>query len=147
MSHIATVDVHITDLAALKAACAALGLEFREGKQSFRWYGKVVGDAPLPAGFTAAEMGQCESAISLRDNPQAYEVGVVKRRDGKPGYTLMYDNWHGGFGLEAVIGAQAGKLRQQYAAQVAERQARKQGYRVSQSLQTDGSLRLVCTRG
>ena len=150
MSHVATVDVHITDLAALKAACEVLGLEFREGKQTFRWYGRVVGDAPLPMGFTAAEMGQCEHAVGLygqTDNPQAYEVGVVRRRDGKPGYTLMYDNWNGGFGLEEKIGRAAGKLKQQYAAQVAANQARKQGYRVSQSLQSDGSLRLVCMRG
>lgn len=147
MSHVATVDVHITDLAALKAACEALGLEFREGKNRFRWYGTVVGDYPLPEGFTASEMGQCEHAIGISANDRAYEVGVVRRRDGKPGYTLMYDNWHGGFGLEEKIGRAAGKLKQQYAAQVAAIQARKQGYRVSQSLQTDGSLRLVCTRG
>lgn len=147
MSHIATVDLHITDLAALKPACETLGLEFREGQTSFRWYGRTVGDYPLPAGFTASEMGECEHAIRIKDNTAAYEVGVVRRRDGKPGFVLMYDNWRGGFGLEDVIGRSAGKLKQQYAAQVAASQARKQGYRVSQSLQTDGSLRLVCTRG
>jgi hypothetical protein len=147
MSHIATVDLHITDLAALKAACETLGLEFHEGQQTFRWYGRIVGDYPLPEGFTASEMGTCEHAIGLKDNAQAYQLGVVGRRDGKPGYLLMYDNWRGGFGLEDVIGKAAGKLKQQYAAQVAASQARKQGYRVSQSLQTDGSLRLTCTRG
>ena len=73
-------------------------------------------------------------------------MGVVKRRDGKPGYTLMYDFWAGGHGLEEQIGRKAGKLKQQYAAQVAANQARKQGYRVCQNLQADGSLRLVCTR-
>ena len=146
MSHVATVDVHITDLAALKAACAALGLEFREGQTSFRWYGEHVGDYPLPAGFTVSDMGTCEHAIGMRDNDRAYEVGVVRRRDGKPGFTLMYDFWAGGHGLEEKIGHKAGKLRQQYAAQVAASRARKQGYRVCQSQQADGSLRLVCTR-
>jgi len=147
MSHIATVDLHITDLAALKAACEALGLEFREGKTNFRWYGTVVGDYPLPTGFTAAEMGQCDHAIGMKDNTHAYELGVVSRRDGKPGFAILYDFWRGGFGLEDAVGKAAGKLKQQYAAQVAAAQARRQGYRVSQSLQTDGSLRLVCTRG
>jgi len=147
MSHVATIALHITELAALKAACEALDLAFREGQSNFRWYGTVVGDYPLPEGFTASDMGQCEHAIGIKDNDRAYELGVVRRRDGKPGYLLMYDNWRGGHGLEEKIGQQAGKLKQQYAAQVAAGQARKQGYRVSQSLQTDGSVRLVCTRG
>lgn len=147
MSHIATVDLHITDLAALRAACETLGLEFTEGRTNFRWYGRVVGDYPLPEAFTVADMGQCDHVIGIKDNALAYEIGVVRRRDGKPGYLLMYDNWRRGMGLEDVIGPGAGKLKQQYAAQVAATKARTQGYRVSQSLQTDGSLRLVCTRG
>ena len=146
MSHVATVEVHIKDLEALKAACKVLGLEFVEGQQTFKWYGRHVGDYPLPEGFTQSDMGQCEHAIRLPNNNRAYEVGVVKRRDGKPGYTLMYDFWAGGYGLEEAIGKQAGRLRQQYSAQVATKQARKQGYRVTQSVQQDGTLRLVCTR-
>ncbi len=146
MSHVATVDVHITDLAALKAACRSLGLEFHEGKQTFRWYGRMVGDYPLPPGFTPSDMGSCDHAIAVKNNPSAYEVGVVKRRDGKPGYLLMYDFWCDGFGLEDAIGKGACKLRQQYAAHMAATQARRQGYRVQQSLQQDGSLRLVCSR-
>ena len=39
MSHVATVEVQITDLDALKAACEKLGLEFVEEKTEFRWYG------------------------------------------------------------------------------------------------------------
>lgn len=144
MSHVATVDLHITDLAALKAACETLGLEFREGKTRFRWYGRVVGDYPLPEGFTVSDMGLCEHAIGVKDNALGYEVGVVRRRDGKPGYLLMYDNWRGGFGLEDIIGANAGKLKQQYTIQVLLQAARRQGYRVSQSQLQDGSLRLVC---
>jgi hypothetical protein len=146
MSHVATVDVHITDLSALKAACSALGLEFREGQQCFRWFGTHIGDYPLPAGYTAADMGQCEHAIGVKDNAGAYEVGVVRRRDGKPGYTLMYDFWNRGYGLEEKIGSRAGKLRQQYAAQVAATQARRQGYRVHPLQQEDGTLHLICTR-
>ena len=146
MSHVATIDLHIKDLAALKAACRTLGLEFVEGQTTFRWYGRHVGDYPLPEGFTTADMGLCDHAIRLPGNTHAYEVGVVKRRDGKPGFTLMYDFWAGGYGLEAAIGKQASRLRQQYAAQVAMKQARKQGFRVTQSVQQDGSVQLTCTR-
>ena len=146
MSHVATVDVHITDLQALKLACEQLGLQFMEGQQTFRWYGRHVGDYPLPAGYTQTDMGKCEHALRLPDNPGAYEVGIVRRRDGKPGYTLMYDFWQGGFGLEAVIGKEAKTLRQHYATQVAIRQVRKQGFRVTQTQTETGAIRLTCTR-
>src|SRR5690349_5684210 len=134
MSHVATVEVHIQDLVALKAAAAALGLEFVEGQTTFKWYGQHVGDYPLPKGFRVRDMGRCEHTIRLPNDPNAYEVGVVRRRDGNPGYLLMYDFWQGGFGLEAAIGHQATKLKQRYAAEVAAKQARKQGFRVSQTL-------------
>lgn len=146
MSHVATVDVHITDLDALKAACQQIGLEFREGQQTFRWYGRHVGDYPLPEGFTQQDMGRCEHALRLPGNTQAYEVGIVPRRDGKPGYLLMYDFWRGGFGLEAAIGKEAKTLKQHYAAQVAMKQVRKQGFRVTQTLTETGAIRLTCSR-
>ncbi len=146
MSHVATVDVHITDLAALKTACGTLGLEFQSDQTTYRWYGHYLGGYPLPEGFTPEELGRCDHAIRLSNSPHAYEVGVVRRRDGQPGYTLMYDAWHGGFGLEEVIGAQACKLRQQYAAIVALKQARKQGFRVTQIINEEGFIQLTCTR-
>ena len=146
MSHVATVEVQIKDLAALKAACRELGMEFIEGQTTFRWYGRHVGDYPLPEGFDISDMGVCEHALRVKGDSNAYEVGVVKRRDGKPGYTLIYDFWKEGYGLEGVIGQQAMKLRQRYASQVAAKQARRQGYRVTQCYTADGSVRLVCTR-
>ncbi len=146
MSHVATVDVHITDLEALRAACEQLGLEFLEGKQTFHWFGEHIGDYPLPEGFTEGDMGRCDHALRLKDNPSAYEVGLVRRRDGKPGYLLMYDFWQGGFGLEDAIGQNAGRLKQHYAAQVATDQVRKLGYRVTQSFTETGAIRLTCSR-
>jgi hypothetical protein len=146
MSHVATVDVHITDLEALRAACEQLGLEFVEGKRTFQWFGEHIGDYPLPEGFAESDMGRCDHVLRLKNNPSAYEVGVVSRRDGKPGYVLMYDFWQGGFGLEEVLGQNAGRLKQHYAAQVATRQVRKQGYRVTQTLTETGAIRLTCSR-
>ena len=146
MSHVATVELHVTDLESLKGACQQLGLEFVEGQQTFKWYGTHVGDYPLPQGFTQEDMGRCQHAIRLPDNSRAYEVGVVPRRDGKPGYLLMYDFWQGGHGLEAAIGQGAKTLKQHYAAQVAVRQVSKQGFRVAQTVTETGAIRLTCTR-
>ena len=146
MSHVATVEIQIKDLAALKAACKKLGLEFLEGQTTYRWYGRYVGDYPLPEGFAPSDMGKCEHALRVKDNPNAYEVGVVKRRDGKPGFALMYDFWKEGHGLESVIGKKASKLTQRYAAEVAIKQAKKQGFRVTQTVAQDGSVRLACVK-
>ncbi len=44
MSHVATIEIQIKDLAALKQAAKDLGLEFRENQKTYRWYGYSVGD-------------------------------------------------------------------------------------------------------
>ena len=85
MSHVATIDLHITDLYALEVACLALGLEFVAGQKTFRWYGVRVGDYPLPEAFPAADRGTCGQAVRLPDNENAYDVGGARRRAGNPG--------------------------------------------------------------
>jgi hypothetical protein len=120
MSHVAKIQVVIKDLKALKAACAQIGLELVEGQKQYAWYGKHVGDYPLPEGFTAADLGKCDHAIRVIKQPlrpdgtahyrSAYEVGVVKNKDSE-GYTLLWDFWAGGYGLQEAIGDEAKKLR------------------------------------
>ena len=146
MSHVCEIQVEIKDLDALAAAAEKLGLELRRGQRTYRWWGKSVGDYPLPAGFTADELGKCEHALSVRNNPNAYEVGVVKRKDGKPGYVLLWDFYAGGQGLEDAVGKDASKLRQRYAAEVAIKNARRQGFRVTEQVGQDGKIKLVCRR-
>ena len=116
---------------ALGEACAELGLELRLGQKTYRWWGRSVGDYPLPVGFKESDLGKCEHAIAIRGNNDAYEIGVVPRRDGRPGYTLLWDFYAGGRGMEAKVGKDACKLKQAYSAAVATRHYRKLGYRVS----------------
>jgi hypothetical protein len=139
MSHVATIDLEIKDLDALREAAAAIGLEFVAGQTSYRWYGQSVGDYPLPDGFTASDLGKCEHALRIPLDQQhpdpnfgmmPYEIGVVKRRDGRPGFTLLWDFWNRGCGLEDRVGANCNRLKQEYALAVAKRQARKQGFSV-----------------
>lgn len=134
MSHVATIDLEIKDLAALQRAAEALGLEFRQNQKRYKWFGVSVGDFPLPEGFTAAELGHCEHALSVKDNPGAYEIGVVKRRDGKPGYTLLWDFYAGGYGLEEKVGKNAGKLKQRYQIEIFRRQMAKKGMHVNERI-------------
>lgn len=146
MSHVATVDVQVTNLEDLRAACQRLGLEFAEGQTTYRWYGTHVGDYPLPAGFSAADLGSCEHAIRVPGNLEAYEVGVVRRRDGKPGWQLMWDFYLGGFGLEQHVGTDCGLLRQSYATVAATRAARQQGFTVQERKLASGEIKLVLSR-
>lgn len=119
MSHTVEIkDLLIRDLAALGRAAVRLGLELVMDQTSYRWFGTVVGDHPLPTGFSNQDMGKCEHAIRIPDNPEAYEIGIVTRRDGLPGYALHWDFWNGGYGLTDRIGQDGELLRQAYALEV-----------------------------
>jgi len=102
----------------------------------------IHGDYKLPQGFKASELGSCEHAIRVKGaGAETYEIGVVKRRDGRPGYTLLMDFWDGGYGLEDAIGKRGSKLKQAYAGRVAVKAAVKAGFRLlGQAKKEDGTL-------
>ena len=135
MSHLAKIEIEINDLAALKRACKRLGMEFMEGQRSYRWFGRWMGDSPMPEGMTQNDLGKCDHAI--RSDKCSYEVGVVKREKG---YGLVWDYWHSG-GLAGVIGKTGGLLKQAYSIERGKAEALKKGYRV-QEIQTDKGLQL-----
>lgn len=135
MSHVTKIECEIRDLKALEAACKQLGLILTK-KDTYRWFGRYMQDSPLPQGFAAKDLGKCEYAIGIPDNKNAYEVGVVKRRDGKEGYTLMYDYWSGGYGLIDKIGQGAKTLTREYTLQAATNKFRQKGYNVVRSINT-----------
>jgi hypothetical protein len=138
MSHVAKIAIEIKDLDALQAACARIGCELINGKTTYRWFGRHVGDYPLPEGFAATDLGQCEHAIRVPD--ASYEIGVVRRRDGKSGYTLLWDFFSsGGLDRNKAIGPNAGRLVQAYGVESAKRAARRAGYSVTEA---DGSATL-----
>jgi hypothetical protein len=135
MSHVAKIELQISDLDALKAACRRLGLEFATDQKTYIWYGEYMGDHALPEGFTAEDLGKCDHAIRV---PGAlYEIGVVKRQ-GK--YALLWDFWHQG-GLEQVLGQEASRLKQAYVAERIHKEARRKGYHVREQ-ETERGLRL-----
>ena len=150
MSHVATIDLEIKDLDALAAAAKFIGLEFVKGQETYKWYGSHVGDYPLPQGFKASELGKCEHALRIpkseNTSENCYEVGVVRRRDGKPGYTLLWDFWNRGYGLQDKIGDNGSRLKQEYAAAVATRHAQRQGYRVTRTQKEDGRVILTASK-
>lgn len=146
MSHVVTINMELTDLESLKAACKAMGLEFVDGQTTYKWFGQSVGDYPLPEGFAAEDLGKCEHAIRIPGNSRAYEIGVTRRRDGKAGYTMLWDFWAGGYGLKNAVGEEGIKLRREYAAAVSTRKLQSQGYRVHTNRLESGRIVLRATR-
>ena len=76
MSHVATIDIEVTDLGTLAAAAKRLGMELVQGQKTYRWF--------------AGRQGDCEHAVRIPGDNKAYEIGVVKRTDGRLGYA-----WNG----------------------------------------------------
>lgn len=130
MSHVASVNLIVTDLEALKAACAELGLTFCEGKTTYEWFGKWMndyasGDAAYLHGIKPEEYGKCIHAIQV---PGAkYEIGVINHPSGK-GFGLIYDFFgSGGRPIMAKLGRGCERLKQHYGITKAERLARSRG--------------------
>lgn len=143
MSHVSTIATEVNDLAALKEACSAQGWEFREGQTSYRWFGRFVGDTPLPAGARVEDLGRCDHAIRV---PGAtYEVGIRARSAG--GYDLLWDYFAPG-GLVGKLGGQgAPVLKRAYAEAKAKRELARRGYRQTRrELCADGTVRLVMVK-
>jgi hypothetical protein len=147
MSHVASIDIAINDLTALKAAVKELGCEWREGQLNYKWYGTSVGDYPLPKGMTVEMLGKCSHAIKVPG--VNYEIGVVKMPDGT--FTLAYDFYgydggtHDGHKLLAKFGEKLGKLVQGYAVHRATLEAQRKGLRVIRTTTANGSIRLAIT--
>lgn len=133
MSHITGIDntVIISDLKALKLAIQTFcpTMEFVEGQRHYRTWkddhnGRLVGDWPLPAGWTAAMVGEnAAHIVRIKDQhltkgrtsrSAPYEIGVVpvtvkRAADGKvleakpdakgTEYILMADWYNSGYGL------------------------------------------------
>src|SRR6266576_2837582 len=99
MSHAATVEIELKDLESLAKAAEQLGLEFRQGQKTYKWYGRWVDDyhgedAAYKNGIKPEEYGKCEHALRVKGNDSAYEVGVVKKPNGTWG--LIWDFYAGG---------------------------------------------------
>jgi len=137
MSHLAKIELEIKDLAALRAAVQNLGYEFRENQTTYAWYGRWVGDSPLPDGVSQEELGKCSHAIRVPGC--SYEIGIVRKG---PNYVLLWDFWHAG-GLSKVIGNNAGVLKQAYALERIRREARLKHYKFREKLLPNNTIQIV----
>ena len=149
MSHITKIGLQIKDLDALESACHRLGLKLKRDQKTFKWFGRFVGDSPGIAGVNPEDYGKCDHAISVEGNTNAYEIGLVRRADGK-GYDMHWDTFCEGYGLCKAVGYDArdtagNKLKDWYAAEVARKQMRQQGFRVKLT-QQNRKVQVLCRK-
>jgi hypothetical protein len=132
MSHNVDIGLRIFDLECLAKACEAIGAVLKRNQKTFKAYTR----------------GTCDHAIGIPNTPNAYEIGVVARKD--KGYDLTCDFWQGGYGLEAVVGPNAELLKQSYAAertaQHYEQEFGNSQFRVTREKLEDGSIVLTAVR-
>lgn len=146
MSHLANVELTVTDLDALQHAVAQTdGLTWCEGQQSYKWYGRWMDDfhgtnAAVDNGFDASTFGKSEHAIKV--DGSEYEIGVVKNPTGN-GYRLLYDNYASGRKIAERYGTGLETIKNSYAERVAVRQLQRKGYRVSTRVNAKGQRQVV----
>jgi hypothetical protein len=126
MSHVDKIKLKATDLECIKRALEALGLVVEEAEK-YKWYGRYMGDSPLLSGYTANDLGKCSYKAYIPGKPEAYEVGIALSKSGE-GYDILWDSWLGGHGLVDKIGENGINFVREYAAQVAEKDYRREGY-------------------
>lgn len=151
MSHISKVYIQIRNLAALKSAVANLGGVWVENKKTYNWWGRSMGDSPIPEGMTKEMLGKCDHVIQTPGGN--YEIGVVKMPDGT--YTLAYDSYNYGKGPNGIkadgqklidrFGDGLKKLTQRYAATLATMAARAKGWMTTEQTLPNGSIQILAT--
>lgn len=129
MSHVATVNCQITDLAALEQALTKFaGTALKQGQKSFQYY--------------ASSKAPCIHAITVPGTK--YEVGLrQKSTNPADGFEFACDFYDGG--VARTFGPELLHLRNEYQAQVAETWASRRGHRVQRVIDTPQQIQLQVT--
>ena len=149
ISHVAAVDCLVTNLDDLDVAADRLGFVLLRGQRTHAWYGRFMNDwsvaqAAATQGFDPKLFGTCLHALRRKDHQAGdYEIGLVARRDGKPGWELVYDLYGPGHKLELAAGKALGTLKDEYAAAGTIKALTKAGYKASRRVNDQGQLQVV----
>lgn len=119
MSHLAMQKTEpgqplFVDKTCLARAANMLGLEVIETNK-YHWYGRSVGDYPLPEGMTTDQLGKNakfvlrvkeprRSELKERHGEMPYDVGIVEDPNNPGCFLPIFDFFVGGFGLTECIG-------------------------------------------
>jgi len=134
ISHVSRIELEIRSLDALIEACNRLGFRFVKNQNTYKWYGRWIGDSPLPDGIRKQDLGKCDHAIKIPDCN--YEIGVVKKGGI---YILLWDSWESK--LRLAVGNNGGILKQAYTQEAIKQHAKLKGYLVTEK-KTEKGIRL-----
>lgn len=82
----------------------------------YNWYNRHVGDYPVPPGMKVSELGKnalfvlrmaepLRSEMLKKRGGTPYDVGVLEDPNNPGCFTLIYDFWQGGYGVDETLGA------------------------------------------
>ena len=148
MSHVTDLKLNIKDLDALEKSLPD-NMELRRNQTTYAWWGRFEGDSTPPEWMDPKDYGKCEHAIGFKGvkgqighDGNKWEIGLV-RKPGQEGYELLADT----FGSGSRLGAAIPKIRQEYAANVAEKtvlsKLANKGYKAVRENLPNGSIRIV----
>lgn len=138
ISHVVKLDIELNDLEAIRRAVKRIGGIWKEDQKTYAWWGRSVGDYPLPDGFTADQLGKCDHAFGF--DGASWEVGVVRKPNGT--FTLLWDFYSSG-NLMPFMGNQQGhKFTQAYGVERAKLEAQRNGLVVREVTLPNGSIQL-----
>lgn len=155
MSHINVCTTVIKSVDSFEAAVIKLGGTFDRDARSYRWFGRWVGDTPVPAQIVEKgpayveewkkRLGSCDSGVATFPGAK-YQVGLQSNGDGT--YSMVYDYYSPG-GLPKVLGDDGlGKLVQSYGVERFTSEARFQGHAIeSEEVLEDGTIRVRLLEG
>jgi hypothetical protein len=139
VSHIARMQFRVNDLDALEACAAHVGMRLDRNRKNYRWYGRWVGDTPLPEGVKLEDLGKCDCAlVPLTGN--GYDIGLVWN-EAEQSYDLRWDFYVRG-GLERLVGEDGFKLSQEYNYETVRKAHETVGQEVYREVLPDGALKM-----
>ena len=148
MSHVVSIKTELRDIDAVKAACADLGLTFKQNQKTIRWFGSWANDyarddAAYKLGIKVEQYGTCDHAIEVPGSN--YDIGLLRNPD-TGGYRLYFDFWgQNGHTIQAALGQHGETLLQYYAKHKTIAEMRKLGHMVSCTKAANGTLKLQVT--
>jgi hypothetical protein len=153
LSHVvAHPDVSFSDTDALASACEELGLEFRPGQKTWKWWGSWMddydrADAAYRAGVDPKNYGKSSHAIRVKGDKEAYEIGLVPSPKGDGSWMPVYD-FYGEYGkrIQQKAGKNLEKLNGKYAEHAIRAQAQKQGHAVRKVVTPQGHTQMIVTQ-
>jgi hypothetical protein len=118
MSHVAVQETKpgeplFADVDCLKAAAELLGCRLVK-RNTYAWYGRHVGDYPMPKGMTAEQLGKnAEYVIEATEEGKAkagvsggcYDVGIVPDANNPGAYVPIYDFYGQLHGIDRLLGS------------------------------------------